>query len=168
MAEAPTPAHAENRADGRAQARHAASAVDATSPAAEQDGGAGAPARHAGPARTPYVRPRTPHRTVAPVDDLAQDDALAEAEVTHESNFTVGARNPLSGRGYRRSRSDMARLNRDLQYGQYLSIPKGRRAIFASRERKRKIKSIVALVVLVAMLAIVAVVVWQLMSSVGQ
>ena len=114
--------------------------------------------------QTRYVRPRTPHRTVEPVNDLEQDDALAE--VTHESNFTVGTLNPLSGRGYRRSRNDMNRINRDLHYGQYLSIPKGRRAIFASRERKRKIKSIVSLVVLIVMLAIVAVVVWQLVSAV--
>lgn len=120
--------------------------------------------QHSTHSQARYVRPRTPHRTVEPVNDLEQDDALAE--VTHDSDFTVGTLNPLSGRGYRRSRNDMNRISRDLHYGQYLSIPKGRRAIFASRERKRKIKSIVALVVLIMMLAIVAVIVWQLVSAV--
>lgn len=138
----------------------------AEGPTRDSEGGRASAGRggHGAHVRTPYVRPRTPHRTVEPVDDLDQDDALAE--VTHDSEFVVGARSPLSGRGYRRSRNEMGRLNRDLQYGQYLSIPKGRRAIFASRERKRRIKSVIALVLLVAVLAIVAVLVWQLVSAV--
>ena len=135
--------------------KHDNQAQHSTAPEEEQ---------HSTPSHTRYVRPRTPHRTVEPVNDLEQDDALAE--VTHESDFTVGTLNPLAGRGYRRSRNNMNRISRDLHYGQYLSIPKGRRAIFASREHKRKVKSIVSLVVLVVMLAIVAVIVWQLISNV--
>ena len=99
--------------------KHDNQAQHSTAPEEEQ---------HSTPSHTRYVRPRTPHRTVEPVNDLEQDDALAE--VTHESDFTLGTLNPLAGRGYRRSRNDMNRISRDLHYGQYLSIPKGRRGNF--------------------------------------
>ena len=56
-------------------------------------------------------------------------------------------------------------LRRDLHYGQYLEIPKGRRDIFASRERKTRIKTAIALVAVLAVLAIVVFFVWEYMQT---
>ena len=78
-----------------------------------------------GAARRPYVRPARQHRTVGAVDDLAADDA--ESDYSHDSEFTVGSRSPLPGRAYRRSRNEMPQLKHDLQYGQYLSVPRDAR-----------------------------------------
>ena len=119
----------------------------------------GTAGRHA----TPYVRQRPAHRSVEPIDDLAQepDDA---GYVTHDSDFTVPG-GAISGRAYRRSRAEGAQLRRDLHYGQYLEIPKGRRDIFASRERRTRIKTAVALFVVLAVLAVVVFFVWEYMQA---
>jgi hypothetical protein len=69
------------------------------------------------------------------------------SDYTHDSGIAIGGGGPLSGASYRRSRSEMKRLQRDLHYGQYLEIPKGRRSIFASQERARRTKSVIALAV---------------------
>lgn len=98
--------------------------------------------------RTPYVRASRPHRSQGSIDDLGQE---VEPDYVNDSDYA--SRGGLtSGAGYRRSRSDMRQLRRDLHYGQYLEIPKGRRDIFASRERKSRIKSVLALIVVVALL----------------
>lgn len=98
--------------------------------------------------RTPYVRASKPHRSQGSIDDLGQE---VEPDYVNDSDYS--SRGGLtSGAGYRRSRSDMKQLRRDLHYGQYLEIPKGRRDIFASRERKSRIKSVLALIVVVALL----------------
>ena len=110
-----------------------------------------------------YERQRPAHRTVEPIDDLAQADNEPEV-ITHESGFTVPG-SVISGRSYRRSRAEGAQLRRDLHYGQYLEIPKGRRDIFASRERKTRIKSAIALVVVLAVLAVVVFFVWEYMQT---
>ena len=106
----------------------------------------GTAGRHA----APYVRQRPAHRSVEPIDDLAQepDDA---GYVTHDSDFTVPG-GAISGRAY-------------LHYGQYLEIPKGRRDIFASRERRTRIKTAVALFVVLAVLAVVVFFVWEYMQA---
>ena len=70
----------------------------------------------------------------------------------------------LSGRSYRKSRSEMPQLRRDLHYGQYLEIPKGRRDIFASRERKMRIRSVVALIAVIVVLCVIVFFVWQYMQ----
>ena len=115
--------------------------------------------RHA----APYVRQRPAHRTVEPIDDLAQEPDEAGL-VTHDSNFTVPG-NVISGHAYRRSRAEGSKLRRDLHYGQYLEIPKGRRDIFASRERRTRIKTALALFAVLAVLAIVVFFVWQYMQT---
>ena len=122
--------------------------------------------QHAGegtPRPTPYVRQRPAHRSVEPIDDLAEGDAEPEV-VTHESGYTVRG-GALSGGAYRRSRAGGEQLRRDLHYGQYLEIPKGRRDIFASRERRTRIKTAVALLVVLAVLAVVVFVVWEYMQA---
>lgn len=110
--------------------------------------------------RPRYVRPKTPHRTMEPVDDLKHDDALSDS--LRDSDFVVRSKNPFAGRAYKRSRHEMPQLQRELHYGQYLTMPKGGKPIFSSRERKRKIKSAIAMVAIVAALAIAMLIILHL------
>ena len=112
-------------------------------------------------ARTPYVRKPRPRKTQEAINDLEQDESYAQG-FTHDSNVTVRGRNPLSGTAYRRSRANMSQLQRDLHYGQYLEIPKGKRSIFSSRERSAAIRSRAILAAIVIVLIIVAILAWQL------
>lgn len=112
---------------------------------------------------TPYVRQRPSHRSVEPIDDLAQEPDES-GYVTHDSDFTVRG-DPLSGRAYRRSRAQGKQLRRDLHYGQYLEIPKGRRDIFISRERRTRVKTTIVLFVVLAILALVFFLVWEYMQT---
>jgi len=114
-------------------------------------------------ASTAYVRSRPAHRTQPPIDDYASD-STSEESVTHDSSITTGG-NVFSGRSYRRARSEMPQLRRDLHYGQYLEIPKGRRDIFASRERRTHVRSIIALLIVIAILVVVVLIVWQYMQT---
>jgi len=107
--------------------------------------------------RTPYVRKPRPRRTQEAINDLEQDDCFARG-FTHDSNVTVGSRNPLSGTVYSRSRANMPQLQRELHYGQYLSIPKGRRQIFSSRDRSAAIRSRAITAAIVVILLIIAVI----------
>ena len=112
----------------------------------------------------PYVRQRPAHRSVEPIDDLAEQQDGGTETVTHESDFTVRG-GALSGGAYRRSRAGGEQLRRNLQYGQYLEIPKGRRDIFASRERRTRIRTIVALISLLIVLTVVVLVVWEFLQA---
>lgn len=114
-------------------------------------------------ARAPYVRQRPAHRSVEPIDDLAADEEES-APITHDSGYTIRG-SALSGRAYRRSRSEGQQLRRDLHYGQYLEIPKGRRDIFVSRERKTRVKTFIALVFVLALLAVVVYFLWGYMQT---
>lgn len=115
------------------------------------------------PSPAPYVRQRPAHRSVEPIDDLAEDEEPS-APMTHDSGYTVRG-SALSGRAYKRSRAQGQQLRRDLHYGQYLEIPKGRRDIFVSRERKTRAKTFVALMAVLALLAVVAYFAWGYMQA---
>lgn len=110
----------------------------------------------------PYVRARSAHRSVAPIDGLSPEEE--PEQVSHDSGFATEG-NALSGRAYRRFRAEGQQLRRDLHYGQYLEIPKGRRDIFVSRERKARTKTIIALVAVIAVLAVVIFFVWEYMQA---
>ncbi len=113
--------------------------------------------------RTSYVRRRAPRRTQEAIDDLAEDDS--PIEYSHESNIAVGGM--IADRKYRRARSDISQIQKNNRYGQYLEIPKGRRSIFAKRERSRRRKSALAAIVVVGILAVVAYLVWQIMLRIS-
>ncbi|MDO4797388.1 MAG: hypothetical protein Q4A01_05120 [Coriobacteriales bacterium] len=113
------------------------------------------------PTRTPYVRKPRPRKTQEAINDLEQDETYAQS-FTHDSNVTVRGRNPLSGTAYSRSRGKMPQLQRDLHYGQYLEIPKGKRQIFSSRERSAAIKSRAIMAAIIIVLLIVAVIAFKL------
>lgn len=116
-----------------------------------------------GPAHASYVRRRPAHRSVEPIDDLGAGD-VPPSDIAHDSGFTTRG-GALSGRAYRRSRAEGQQLRRNLHYGQYLEIPKGRRDIFASRERKTRIKTALALLAVLAVLAVVVFFVWEYMQT---
>ena len=88
---------------------------------------------------------------------------IAPEATTHDSDY-VGSRG-MGGRSYRRSREQGEQLRRNLHYGQYLEIPKGRRDIFVSRERKSRRRSLIACIVVLAILAVVVFFLWEFMSS---
>lgn len=111
-----------------------------------------------------YTRARTPHKTVAPINDFDNQVSSEGFEgFTHDSDY-ANRGSVLSGRSYRKSRSEMPQLRRDLHYGQYLEIPKGRRDIFASRERKMRIRSAIALIAVIVVLCVIVFFVWQYMQ----
>lgn len=112
----------------------------------------------------PYVRTHPAHRSVEPIDDFANQADDIDQYVAHDSDYTIRG-NAFEGASYRRSRAQQSRLRRDLHYGQYLEIPKGRRDIFISRERRSRVKTFVALVVLLAVLAFVAYNLWGLLEA---
>ena len=114
--------------------------------------------------RTPYVRKPRPRKTQEAINDLEQDESFAQG-FTHDSNVTVRGRNPLSGTAYSRSRANMTQLQRDLHYGQYLEIPKGRRTIFSSRERSAAIRSRAITAAILVVLLVVLIVAWQLILA---
>ncbi len=126
-----------------------------------------APAPATAPAPTqnpaPYVRKRPVHQSMGTIDDYAnaQDEIT---NVTHDSGYTNPG-TPISGRSYKRSRAQGEQLRRDLHYGQYLEIPKGRRDIFASREKNTRIKTAIALLALIVVLALVVFFLWNFMTS---
>ena len=103
--------------------------------------------------RAPYVREQRVRKSAGTIDDYAEEGEVP-ARMAHDSGFTE--RGPIgSGRSYRR----------DLQYGQYLEVPKGRRDIFVKRERTRHIKTFIALVVVLAILAVVVYFLWGYMQT---
>lgn len=116
------------------------------------------------PAAPRYVRKRTPHVSQGTLDDV-NDDSIPSITYTHDSNISVGGATPLSGMEYRRARSKISRIN-STRYGQYLEIPKGRRTIFASRERARRRNSVLALFAVILLLALAAIFIWNMMQNV--
>lgn len=115
------------------------------------------------PATAPYVRQRPAHRNVGTLNGLDEDEETP-ARIAHDSGYTNRG-SLMSGGSYRRSRSDAQKLRRDLQYGQYLEIPKGRRDIFVKRERRSNAKTFLALVAILAILAVVVYFVWHYMQT---
>jgi hypothetical protein len=62
----------------------------------------------------------------------------------------------MADSSYRRSRSGMNQLRRDLHYGQYLEIPKGRRDIFRRKERLHNAGAIIGALFVLAVVAAAA------------
>lgn len=114
------------------------------------------------PQPAPYVRERAQHRSVEPISDFADGDEVRGA-MTHDSGYE--GKRGMGGHSYRRSRAEGQQLRRDLHYGQYLEIPKGRRDIFVSRERKSRRRSLIACIVVLVILAVVVFFLWEFMSN---
>jgi len=109
-----------------------------------------------------YQRPPRVHVTQGAIDDLAVDEV--QSDYVHESSYVTGSK-ALGDRAYRRSSKDIQAMQKGSPYGQYLSVPKGRKQIFASQERKRRIKSVLALILVLAVLAAAVYFIWQVMQG---
>ena len=159
-----TPDNAQNQRPASLDETVMADYSGENSPAAGFDETPAPEMREAAPRPQRYTRARTPHKTVAPINDFDNQASSDGFEgFTHDSDY-ANRGSMLSGRSYRKSRSEMPQLRRDLHYGQYLEIPKGRRDIFASRERKMRIRSVIALVAVIVILAVIVFFVWQYMQ----
>lgn len=132
-------------------------------PVAPQQSQAPAPKRP--PYRPTYVHPTRPHVTQGTIDDDTRDAFENNGTYAHDSNFTARGASPIAGRQYRRGRADMDRLRRDSQYSQYLQVPKGKRAIFSSREQARRRKSTIAVIAIVALILIVLIIAVSLING---
>lgn len=135
---------------------------------------ANTPAPGTGSLSNAYVRQPRPHATQGTIDDLnsgvsgsaplagtsATPNARPGSSFSHESSFTVSSHNPLQSRSYRRARSDQAKVRQELKYGQYLSVPKGSREIFSSRERQTTQRRAIIGIILVAVVIILLVLFW--------
>lgn len=109
--------------------------------------------------RGAYVREPVPHRTQAAINRMDEDDFESSIDYSHESGYTTRRGSAFSGSGYRRSRADEQRFKKDLKYGQYLEVPKGRRDLFAS-QRQQRTRIVAIVLALVAVLLVVALVLW--------
>lgn len=147
----------EERLEGAAFAPvDAADAADVERAEAPQAAGPVAGDRSAGPA---YVRERARHVSQPPVDDMQADEAI-ESSYTYETGYTLQKRG-LGGRGaYRRAQSQQNKIRQELKYGQYLSVPKGSREIFGSRESEHKKKVAITAVVVIAVVVILLIIFW--------
>ena len=138
--------------------------VDApTAPAdAAEYGTAPHDAEHAAsdrPDRPAYVREPARHVSQPPVNDMQADETI-ESSYTYETGYTLQKRG-LGGRGaYRHAQSQQNKIRQELKYGQYLSVPKGSREIFGSRENEHKKKVAIAAVVIIAIAVILLIVFW--------
>ena len=109
--------------------------------------------------RGAYVREPVPHRTQAAINRMDEDDFESSIDYSHESGYTTRRGSAFSGSGYRRSRADEQRFKKELKYGQYLEVPKGRRDLFASQKQQRA-RTAAILAVLVAAALLVALILW--------
>ena len=114
------------------------------------------------PAR--FERPARPRKTAEPINDMSETGSV-DAVYVSDSPYTGKG---MADSSYRRSRSGMNQLRRDLHYGQYLEIPKGRRDIFRRKERLHNAGAIIgALFVLAAVAAAAYFVVLYLKGQFG-
>ena len=104
----------------------------------------------------PYVRPRRPHKSLAPVNDVEADESF-ERDYAAETSYTLSSRGPMASHAYRKSRSDISHVKRELKYGQYLSFPNGSREIFGGHDRKRRQVMAVGVIALVAIVLVIAI-----------
>lgn len=112
-------------------------------------------------ANSAYVRTPRPHKTQPAVDDFqAPEQSPQDVAYTHESSYTLSSRNPIQSRSYRKARSDQAKVRQELKYGQYLSVPKGSREIFSSRERQATKRRVVIGIIAVAIVVILLLIFW--------
>ena len=107
--------------------------------------------------RPAFVREPRHHISQPPVNDLQADDTF-ESQYSHESGYTLSNRNRISRGAYRSAQSQETKVKQELKYGQYLSVPKGSREIFGSRERQRR-RTIATATAVVAAIAIVVIIV---------
>ena len=103
--------------------------------------------------RPAYVREPRHHKSQPPVNDVQADETY-DNQYSHESGYTLSTRNRMSRGAYRSARSQETKVRQELKYGQYLSVPKGSREIFGSREHQQR-RTIATAAVVVAVVALI-------------
>ena len=120
----------------------------------------------AGMQRELYTRPRAPHKTQPAINDDAADGTYSPEGYAHDSNIAIGGGVLSGGHSYRRARKSRSSIQQG-RYGQYLEVPKGRRSIFASRDRMRRRRSLVSLIAVILVFVVIAIVIVQMVSRLG-
>ena len=101
------------------------------------------------------------HKTVEAIhDDILDHDE--KAAYTHETDFVSQSSSKLGNRGWKRSKKNMPQLKKDLQYGQYLHVPKAQKAIFSSAAQRRRKKRITAAILIGIILIVILIVIYIL------
>ena len=141
---------------------------EATQTAREQgwEDGAWPEAGGAGMQRELYTRPRAPHKTQPAINDDAADGTYSPEGYAHDSNIAIGGGVLSGGHSYRRARKSRSSMQQG-RYGQYLEVPKGRRSIFASRDRMRRRRSLFSIIAVILVFVVIAIVIAQMISHLG-
>lgn len=141
---------------------------EATQAAREQgwEDGAWPEAGGAGMRRELYTRPRAPHKTQPAINDDAADGTYSPEGYAHDSNIAIGGGVLSGGHSYRRARKSRSSMQQG-RYGQYLEVPKGRRSIFASRDRMRRRRSLFSIIAVILVFVVIAIVIAQMISHLG-
>ncbi len=141
---------------------------EATQAAREQgwEDGAWPEAGGAGMQRELYTRPRAPHKTQPAINDDAADGTYSPEGYAHDSNIAIGGGVLSGGHSYRRARKSRSSMQQG-RYGQYLEVPKGRRSIFASRDRMRRRRSLFSIIAVILVFVVIAIVIAQMISHLG-
>lgn len=113
-----------------------------------------------------YTRPRAPHKTQPAINDDAADGTYSPEGYAHDSNIAIGGGVLSGGHSYRRARKSRSSMQQG-RYGQYLEVPKGRRSIFASRDRMRRRRSLFSIIAVILVFVIIAIVIVQMVSRLG-
>lgn len=120
----------------------------------------------AGMQRELYTRPRAPHKTQPAINDDAADGTYSPEGYAHDSNIAIGGGMLSGGHSYRRARKSRSSIQQG-RYGQYLEVPKGRRSIFASRDRMRRRRSLFSIIAVILVFVVIAIVIAQMISHLG-
>lgn len=120
----------------------------------------------AGMQRELYTRPRAPHKTQPAINDDAADGTYSPGGYAHDSNIAIGGGVLSGGHSYRRARKSRSSIQQG-RYGQYLEVPKGRRSIFASRDRMRRRRSLFSIIAVILVFVVIAIVIAQMISHLG-
>lgn len=113
-----------------------------------------------------YTRPRAPHKTQPAINDDAADGTYSPEGYAHDSNIAIGGGVLSGGHSYRRARKSRSSMQQG-RYGQYLEVPKGRRSIFASRDRMRRRRSLFSIIAVILVFVAIAIVIAQMASRLG-
>ena len=107
-----------------------------------------------------------PHKTQPAINDDAADGTYSPEGYAHDSNIAIGGGVLSGGHSYRRARKSRSSMQQG-RYGQYLEVPKGRRSIFASRDRMRRRRSLFSIIAVILVFVVIAIVIVQMVSRLG-
>ena len=117
-----------------------------------------------GAAKQPYVRQHRHHKTVEPISDFTMPGEKLELPENQAAGFE-SSKGSYAKKGWRKPKSEIAHLRKDVHYGQFLQVPKGQRDIFVRKERRSNAGSLIAAIIVLAIIAAVVYFLWTWMSA---